>query len=335
MLANIGLNWLRAIDSDNGFAERVQNGVAVDDGVRTLAAQARVGYSWTHLALLFPQHPQFVQAAHKSFRSIPAADTDSDFRVYDQSFYLLFLSWYFRLTGEREAIRLLTGRYAEVERYFDMAGPGGFVSAVPGTRSHNPYMHLLEAVMAAFRATHNEFWLDQARRIRRLFEERLRDPGTGLIVEFRNPDWSPKPPSRVEIGHQLEWPTLLLELSEIEGVGPEASLIDPPFHFAMKYGFENDLAIDASKPDGTPIDRRKLLWSQTEVARHFAVRARILKETNAPALAAAHWNLIRKRFFHENGWTWHNSLAADGTPDNSASLTRLLYHVVSSAAGIT
>ena len=330
------LLWLHALEDENSFAESVIDGVAVRDRSRTLTTQARLGYSWSHLAHLYPHQTEFARAAQKSFwflQHTPEED-HADFRVYDQSFYLLFMAWYYRVSNDPAAIRLLMNRYSDIERHFDNAGAGGFGTHPAGTRSHNPYMHLLEAVLAAFQSTHDDFWLVQARRIRTLFTDRLLVSNNQhvLVFEFRNPDWTVAADRRVEIGHQLEWSTLLLELSAIDGPAGLASLAQLLHRFAMQHGFESGLAIDAVNSDGTPMDRRKLLWSQLEAARHFSVRARIAKDAAARLLAEEQWGLIRERFFRPNGWSWYNRLTADGQPVDEPSNARLLYHVVTAAA---
>jgi mannose-6-phosphate isomerase len=186
-------------------------------------------------------------------------------------------------------------RYSDIEEHFDNAGAGGFGTHLPETRSHNPYMHLLEAVLAAFQSTHDEFWLVQARRIRTLFTDRLLVTSNQHVVvfEFRNPDWTVGADGRVEIGHQLEWSTLLLELAAIDGPAGLNSLAHLLYRFAIHYGFENGLAIDAVNGEGGPLDRGKLLWSQLEAARHFSVRARIAKDAAAQSRADDQWRLIR------------------------------------------
>lgn len=307
-LGQTGLSWLRALEDENGFAESVVDGVAIRGGAPTGVTQWRLGYCWSHLACLFPREPEFVRAAEKSFRL--ELFGSADFKVYNHSFFLLFMAWYFKLTGDATAIRLIKDRYSVIERHLDDAGVGGFGPQPAGIRSHNPYMHLLEALLAAFKNTQDEYWLAEARRIEELFFTRLLDQERGIVFEFLNPDWSVSGEGRVEIGHQLEWSTLLLELGHHSTSGRLTE-------FALRYGFEEGLAIDAVNSGGIPMDRRKLLWVQLEAARRFP----------------AHWTQIRERFFHANGWTWHNRLTADGTPVEEASNARLLYHVVSAAAG--
>ena len=292
-LEQMGLHWLDAAEPG-------------------LATQARLGYCWCHLAQLFPHRAEFKSAAEKSFRLLQYsfADTEVAGRVYDHSFYLLFMAWYFRISGDPTAIRLLMNRYAEIERHFDNAGPGGFSPKPAGLRSHNPYMHLLEATQAAFQSTQDDYWLAQSRRIEQFFTSQLLDTTRNVVFEFAGED-------RVEIGHQLEWATLL-----------PSPVTQPLYDFAMKYGFEDGLVIDAVNGEGVPIDRRKLLWSQTEAARHFAIRG-------DKARAAEQWELIRRHFFRPDGWTWYNSLTADNTPVAEPPLARLLYHVVTAAAELT
>jgi mannose-6-phosphate isomerase len=303
------LQWLRAIEDETGFAEAVSGGIAVP-GPRTGVTQSRLGYCWSHLAVAFPEQREFARAAQKSFNLPPL---DSGTRVYDHAFFLLFMAWYFRLTGDRTAIGRLRERYGAIGSFLDHAGAGGFGEQTPGIRSHNPYMHLLEALLAAFTHTADEYWLDEARKIVKLFFERLRDEATGLVFEFRNADWSVTPERRIEIGHQFEW-AWLLSSSRILGVR-EHSAAEHLHAFALRHGLEDGLAIHAVTETGIATDRSKLFWVQTEAIRRGAVA----------------WSTVRERFFHPNGWSWHNRLAAGGTPVEEPSNARLLYHVVTAA----
>jgi mannose/cellobiose epimerase-like protein (N-acyl-D-glucosamine 2-epimerase family) len=324
-LKQTGLSWLRALEDEAGFAESVIDGVAVRGMTPTHATQSRLGYCWSHLALLFPNQSDFAKAAEKSFRlEFPTTAADAGFRVYDQSFFLLFMAWYFRLSGDETALRRLKDRYSRIEKHLDHAGVGGFGPQPAGMRSHNPYMHLLEALLAAFRHTQDEYWLAQALSIEDLFFTRLLDKDKRLVFEFLNSDWSVVGEGRVEIGHQLEWPGLLLQLHEITGKPELRSTAGHLSEFAFRHGFEDGLAIDAVDANGNPFDRRKLLWVQTEAARRLSGER-----------AAEHWKLIRWHFFHANGWSWYNRLTADSTPIEEPSNARLLYHVVTAAAEIT
>jgi len=337
-LERAGFSWLHALEDDRGFAESVLDGVPVRGAAPTGVTQFRLGYCWSHLAHLFPQRAEFARASEKSFR-ITAGRTfrpnDADFRVYDQSFFLLFMAWYFRLTGERAACGLLKSRYAEIERHLDDAGVGGFGTQLPGLRSHNPYMHLFEALLTAFRVTHDEYWLSEARKMEELFFTRLLDRDSGLVFEFLDADWSVEESRRVEIGHQLEWPTLLLEMHAITGSERLTSAADRMYSFALRHGFEAGGVIDALHEDGRPMDGRRLLWSQTEAVRQFAIRGRSLGDADARERAGTQWDHILNHFIHPNGWSWHNRIAEDGTPVDEPSNARLLYHVVSAAAELT
>src|SRR6185503_20259484 len=133
-LEQVGLEWLRAIEEEDGFAEAVIGGAAVR-GPRTGVTQSRLGYCWSHLAILFPEQKEFARAAEKSFRLPPL---DSGTRVYDHSFFLLFMAWYFRLTGDRGVIERLRERYSAITAFLGDAGAGGFGEQKPGIRSHNP-----------------------------------------------------------------------------------------------------------------------------------------------------------------------------------------------------
>ncbi len=324
-LEQTGLSWLHAIENETGFTESVVNGRAVRNAPATIVTQSRLGYCWSNLAHRLPQQSDFGRAARKSFQLLQQslfAPNKDDFRVYDQSFYLLFMAWYFRITEDPEALQLLRNRYLIIERHLNNAGAGGFGPQPAGTRSHNPYMHLLEALLATAQFTRDDFWLTQARAIEDLFFTRLLDKNRGVVFEFLNADWSTAYERRIEIGHQMEWSALLSELYRITGRAELRSTAEGLYNFAISNGFENGLVIDAVGPDGTRIDRRKLLWVQAEAARHLSGDQ-----------ALEHWNLIRQRFFHPNGWTWYNQLTPDNKPVEEPSNARLLYHVMTGWSG--
>jgi mannose/cellobiose epimerase-like protein (N-acyl-D-glucosamine 2-epimerase family) len=288
-LQHVGLSWLGALKNEPNLPP---------------VTQSRLGYCWSHLAHLFPNRVEFARSADKSFRSQPPVD--ADFRVYDHSFYLLFMAWYFRLTADPAAIDLFRQRYSLIEQHLDNAGVGGFGPQPVGIRSHNPYMHVLEALLAAFRHTQDDYWLNEALKIESIFFGRLLDRESGLVFECLNPDWTPTDERRIEFGHQFEWPTLLLELHAITGKPELLTTAERMQRFAMRHGIEGGLAIN------TPTDKSRLLWVQTEAVRRGAVT----------------WDAIRRHFFHPNGWSWYNRLAADGTPIEEPSNPRLLYHII-------
>lgn len=321
-LLSTGLAWLRALEDESGFAEAVADGVAVRTQSRTGVTQARLGYCWSHLAHLFPEEKEFSRAADKNFRLLQEdafAPGKSEFRIYDHSFYLLFMVWYSRLTGNPAAMRFFRDRYGLIEQHYENAGIGGFGPPMPGIRSHNPYMHLFEAMLSAFRYTEDDFWLTKAIAIKDLFFDRLRDPAQPVVFEFRNPDWSVADNGRIEIGHQLEWPTLLLELHAITGEPRLVETAERLLEFAKRHGFENGLAVNVVHADGSAVDRAKLLWVQTEAVRRGLVSL----------------DLLRQKFFHPDGWCWYNRLTAEGAPVEEPANARLLYHVLTAAVSAT
>ena len=113
-LEQAGLSWLHALEDESAAVESAP----------TLATQARLGYCWARLSLLFPQRAEFGRAANKSFHAVQDALPVNG--VYDQSFFLLFMAWYYRAAGEPDAVRLLKDRYSFVGRHLDNAGVGGF-----------------------------------------------------------------------------------------------------------------------------------------------------------------------------------------------------------------
>ena len=85
-------------------------------------------------------------------------------------------------------------------------------------RRQNPQMHLFEAMIAAFDATHDTVFQNSAPAISsRLFLANLYDKQKQVLGEYFEDDWSRIEPVSVEPGHQAEWVWLLKGFERITG----------------------------------------------------------------------------------------------------------------------
>lgn len=163
-----------------------------------------------------------------------------------------------------------------------------------GYRGQNANMHMCEAMLAAYEATHHVRYLDRARTLAEHMTVRQAKLADGLVWEHYHRDWSidwdyhkddPKHlfrPWGFQPGHQTEWAKLLLILAghlrtrgeAADWLLPRAQALfdtavmrawDPEFG-GLCYGFA---------PDGRVCDDDKYFWVQAEslaAAARLAVR---------------------------------------------------------------
>ncbi len=84
-------------------------------------------------------------------------------------------------------------------------------------RRQNPQMHLFEAMIACFDATHDLSFQNRAGDFFALFLANLYDKQTRTLGEYFEEDWSRIPPVSVEPGHLAEWVWLLKGFERITG----------------------------------------------------------------------------------------------------------------------
>lgn len=204
--------------------------------------------------------------------------------LYAHAFILFSYAWAYRLTGNPHYKRMARETAAEIWQLFSTDGEG-FLSSVPMVdivRRQNPHMHLLEACLALFEATGDDFYRDQAQNLVRLACRRFVDARSGALLEEFDERWAPLKPSgrnRVEPGHLFEWAWLLGEyrrlaccaIDEDEGLHEVAERL---FIFAKGRGSVPDtgLVYDAVTDDGAVLESSTRIWPQTEFLRLLCQR---------------------------------------------------------------
>ncbi len=355
--------WVaRAADASGiGFVDQLDAlGHPTRSDRRTVLAQARLLFSFAHLALL-SENPAFKRAACiardalPAFRKAPggycrargktggATENPEDALAasYDQSFVILGLSTWGRLHPsedvsaelelcwsfiEEQLTDPLTGLLLEHDGLDDPAAEGA------PYRAQNPHMHLYEAALQAFEMTGRDIWLARAGKMRAKGLDYFFDRESGTILEFLAPDLAHlagRAGLRREIGHQCEWAWLLMREVELGGDPGVRETADQLLAFADRHGFQSDgamrgAAFDAVSADATWREERFLLWPQTEAIKSCALRAQSpVFSQQAQSLAL----LMFQRYFRDRA-AFANQLDENAVPIWADALSRLHYHIV-------
>ncbi len=197
--------------------------------------------------------------------------------LYDQAFLLLACASRWQAAKDDRALSLAQNTITFLDR--ELSSPhGGWLESdkkeLP--RRQNPHMHLFEAFMALFRATHEERYLDYARHILSPCFEAFFNKASGVLFERFTEDLQHRVAQhRIEPGHMFEWVWLLnsyeaLAREDLKTV--RSSLYSQGAHFGVDinfYGFVNNEA-DINEPAKRAAKR---LWPQTEYLRASLVQA--------------------------------------------------------------
>lgn len=332
----------------------------IDPHRRTLLAQARLLFTFSHLALL-SENPAYHAAARTAYhavakfrkpdgtycraRSIQGGKTadpaDELAYSYDQSFVILGLATWGRLHPEESVESELQSCWSALENQLTDHKTGLLLehngltdpaAADAPYRAQNPHMHLYEAALQAFEMTGKPVWLARAKQMRAKGLEYFFDRGSGTMIEFLAPDLTVltgRAGQRREIGHQCEWAWLLLREAELGRDQSVCAIAAQLLAFADQYGFATEgvmqgAAFDAVAADTSWHEARFLLWPQTEAIKTYAIRkdeADFAQKGRDLAL------LIFRRYFAGRA-AFANQLDAQGQALWPDALSRLHYHLV-------
>lgn len=273
-------HWIaRAQDPQGfGFYDLLDDtGAPAQHDKRTLLAQSRLLFTFSHLALKsgdqkFYEAAEHAREALRAFEKAPgrysrartaekqATNNPEDNLAlsYDQSFVLLGLSTWGRLSSDSHANADLETCWLAIENhlfdkatgllleYDELPNPG---QPNAPKRAQNPHMHLYEAALQTYEMTNHRIWLERAGRIRSKGLEYFYDQDSGTITEFLTPnlnELAARDGQRREIGHQCEWAWLLYReielagdctLTDLAGERSTKTIADALLAFADNHGF--------------------------------------------------------------------------------------------------
>jgi mannose/cellobiose epimerase-like protein (N-acyl-D-glucosamine 2-epimerase family) len=249
--------------------------------------------------------------------------------TYDHAFVLLALASAYALDRDAQ-IR------AEIDAlcYFldtQLRSPnGGFLEGLPPSmpRRQNPHMHLFEALIAAFDATHDNVFQNRAGDFFALFLANLYDKQKQLLGEYFEEDWSRIEPVSIEPGHQAEWVWLLKGFERITGC-PTGRFRGELLASALRY---RDVAtgclVDEGDTAGNVKRDTRRLWPQAELAKAWVAQAEAGEAGAADEARMALVRLERHYLCHPVAGGWHDQFDRDGNSLVATIPASSFYHVL-------
>jgi len=249
--------------------------------------------------------------------------------TYDHAFVLLALASVYALDRDAQ-IR------AEIDalcHFLDtqLRSPnGGFLEGLPASmpRRQNPHMHLFEAMIAAFDATHDNVFQNRAGDFFALFLANLYDKQKQLLGEYFEEDWSRIEPVSIEPGHQAEWAWLLKGFERITGC-PTGRFRGELLASALRYCDEaTGCLVDEGDTAGNIKRHTRRLWPQTEIAKAWIAQAEAGEAGAADEARMALARLERHYLCHPVAGGWHDQFDRDGNSLVATIPASSFYHVL-------
>jgi mannose-6-phosphate isomerase len=213
------------------------------------------------------------------------------------------------------------------------ASDGGYLEGAPASlpRRQNPQMHLFEAFIAAFDATHDQAFQARAGDLFGLFIASLYDAQKGVLGEYFEQDWSRIEPVSVEPGHQAEWVWLLKGFERITGC-PTAKHRALLLESALRYRDASGCLVDEGDADGNILKLSRRLWPQTEIAKAWLAQAESGVEGAADEARTALVRLQQHYLTHPVKGGWYDQFDADGRSLVDTIPASSFYHILCAVA---
>jgi mannose/cellobiose epimerase-like protein (N-acyl-D-glucosamine 2-epimerase family) len=249
--------------------------------------------------------------------------------TYDHAFVLLALASVYALDRDAQVRSEIDALVSFLDT--QLRSPhGGFAEGSPASmpRRQNPQMHLFEAMIATFDATHEAAFQHRAGEFFALFLANLYDKQKHLLGEYFEDDWSNIEPVSIEPGHQAEWVWLLKGFERITGC-PTGRYRAELLASALRYrDAATGCLIDQGDAAGNIRKYSRRLWPQTEIAKAWIAQAEAGEAGAAAEARAALARLERHYLRHPVAGGWYDQFDRDGSSLVATIPASSFYHVL-------
>ncbi|MDA9408574.1 AGE family epimerase/isomerase [Bradyrhizobium sp. CCBAU 45384] len=249
--------------------------------------------------------------------------------AYDHAFILFALATVYSLDRDAQVRAEIDALLAFLDGHL-RSPHGGVHEGLPVSlpRRQNPHMHLFEAMIACFDATHDLSFQNRAGEFFALFLANLYDKQKRILTEYFEEDWSKIEPVSVEPGHQAEWVWLLKGFERITGC-PTGTRRAELLATSLRYrDAATGCLVDEGDDAGNTRRATRRLWPQTEIAKAWIAQAESGEAGAAEEARAALVRLERYYLSHPVRGGWYDQFDGDGKSLIDTIPASSFYHVL-------
>ena len=260
---------------------------------------------------------------------------DDTIDLYDNAFALFAMGWFYRASGETDALRLAHATAAIIDT--KLRHPViGFWHQVPphGPRLQNPHMHLLEACLACLDAFQDPLIERLAREVIDIFQTKFFSLQTQTLCEYFDDNLAPVADDMskiVEPGHQMEWAWILSKASQtlcIEARDTIEGLVRSGEEFGVaRTGPLKGLTYNSVTTDGQILDGGSRTWPNTERLKAAVALFETFGTDPRPVLNETLDALFEKHLKHNQMGLWIDAFDQNGFPIAKSIPTSTFYHI--------
>ncbi|APZ44409.1 AGE family epimerase/isomerase [Acidihalobacter ferrooxydans] len=356
----------RCIDPAGGFFHYFRDdGAIYDTAHRHLVSSTRFVFNYAKAAVAFGE-PAYLDAARHGLAYLrdvhrdPATGgyvwtlragqpEDRTNHAYGLAFVLLAYASALR-AGIAEARPWLNETRDLLETHYWDAAAGLYRDEADAQwhfttyRGQNANMHLCEALLAAYEATAETFYLDRALTVADHMTRRQAAKTGGIIWEHYDVHWEPDwdynrdhprhlfRPWGFQAGHQTEWAKLLLILERHAPRDWQLPTARHLFDTALERAWDADCGglCYGFAPDGTICDDDKYFWVQAESLAAAAVLATRTGDARYWSGYARIWRYAWAHFVDHEYGAWYRILHRDNRKysDEKSPAGKVDYHTM-------
>lgn len=317
-----------------GFAHAHRKGLSTAD--RNYLNAAEQGYRFLLAHFLDPESGGYYWTTDPAGKPLNQRKI-----VYGEAFVIYAFVEYYRASYDEAALKRAMDLYSTLQRRAHDREHGGWIEhferdwtpmlkrgpeaivEVGGMKSANTHLHLMEALTELYDATHDAG-------VRKSLQEAVKINATyfypreaGQSCFHRHLDWKPatEPSSAgLSYGHNVEFAWLFIRAQRVLGEPLSWDHFNAHLEHALKYGYDHQRGglYSRGKDDQPATDTDKVWWVQAEM---LAALTDALQHKQDRACSEAMDKLVDFIFKYQANPAdaiWLDTVAADGTPKNTA-----------------
>ena len=269
-----------------------------------------------------------------AFYSLNAKGEPLDTRkhTYTQAFFIYGLSEYYRVTGDKDALKAAIDIFELLEKHALDREASGYFEAFSrdwtrirdrmtgektpaDEKTMNTSLHVLEAYANLYRAWPGERMKERVRNMIEIFLQKIIDPNTGHLICFFGRNWNPT--SKIDsYGHDIECSWLLYECAQLLN---DPVLLEEVKKACIKVA---GAAMEGIAPDGSMLTEKnnetgeirtvRSWWEQAETVVGYLNAFELTGDEKYLNISVNAWNFIDRYFIDRKNGGWFSSVTPEG-----------------------